>query len=250
MAQTITPSRAQINRMVGGGATSIVVICPPTNEDTAYAVVQTASLKLPTNAWQPLPLVSRLGIELLYAKPVTSKHPLFTVGGAVNTTIAALTLDCDPNSASFGKSTRTAMGGVAFKFADPLQQLSKAVLQPLESFITERLTAIKNALAGPGGVALATAEYEKLGPQAFKMVFKKHRAEQRRLYPDPSMGWAKLECPVVVTVPSCEACGKVEDTSDGGKAMMRCGRCKNVLYCGKGCQEEDWKAHKQFCLSK
>ncbi|KAK4954454.1 hypothetical protein LTR10_007885 [Elasticomyces elasticus] len=249
MAQTTTSSTTPANQLLGWG--SIVVIPPPTHiqEQTAYIVIKTELLKLPKNTWQPLPLVSRLGLDLLYAKPDLKDNPMFSLGGP-NTTLAALTLECDPNSPSFGKSTRTPMGGVAFRYANKVEQLGQSVLEPLEWFITERLADIKSALAGPESIAAATAEYEKLGPQAFKMVFKKHRAEQRRLYPDPSMGWAKLECPVVVTVPSCEACGKMEDTSDGGQAMMRCGRCKKVLYCGKDCQEEDWKAHKPFCLSK
>ncbi|KAK5720925.1 hypothetical protein LTR15_006887 [Elasticomyces elasticus] len=231
MAQTTTSSTAPANHLLGWG--SIVVIPPPTHiqEQTAYIAIKTDLLKLPKITWQPLPLVSRLGLDLLHAKPDLKDNPMSSLGGP-NTTLAALTLECDPTSASF------------------VEQLGQSVLEPLEWFITERLADIKSALGGLEGIAAATAEYEKLGPQAFKMVFKKHRAEQRRLYPDPSMGWAKLECPVVVTVPSCEACGQLDETSAGGKAMMRCGRCKKVLYCGKGCQEEDWKAHRPFCLSK
>ncbi|KAK5735555.1 hypothetical protein LTR17_008088 [Elasticomyces elasticus] len=219
MSQTTIPSRAQINRLVGGGSTSIVVICPPTDEDTAYAVAQTDSLKLPNNAWQPLPLLSRLGIDVLYAKPDSSDHPLFTVGGAANTAIAAFTLDCDPTSPFFGSSGRTAMGGVAFRYVDGNQQVSRAVLQPLETFIISRLAAIKDALTGPDGISHATAEYEKMGPKAFKMAFKVYRAEQRRLH--PKFGWAQIECPVTLTVPSCETCGEGEGTPLRG--CVRCG---------------------------
>ncbi|EEA06845.1 MYND finger domain-containing protein [Cryptosporidium muris RN66] len=29
--------------------------------------------------------------------------------------------------------------------------------------------------------------------------------------------------------------------------LMRCGRCKKVLYCSVTCQKEDWKYHKRIC---
>ena len=29
--------------------------------------------------------------------------------------------------------------------------------------------------------------------------------------------------------------------------MKKCGRCKNVHYCGAECQTKDWKTHKNFC---
>jgi len=134
----------------------------------AYVVSATDLLKLPKSAWKPLPLVSRLGVDLLYAKPAKSDLPIFTVGSNANTTIAALTLDCDPTSASFDTSDRTAVGGVAFRYADQHQKLGKNLLQPLETFITERMTAIKSALAGPRGIEGATEEYEKMNAKAFK----------------------------------------------------------------------------------
>lgn len=33
------------------------------------------------------------------------------------------------------------------------------------------------------------------------------------------------------------------------KTLMRCGRCKLVLYCGKECQKAHWKTHKHDCKS-
>ncbi|KAK4552874.1 hypothetical protein LTR86_010006 [Recurvomyces mirabilis] len=201
MAPTTNPSPAQLNQMLGGGPTCIVIIHPPawTREEPAYVVSATTHLQLSTNAWQPLPLVSSLGIDLLYAKPDQSQHPLFTVGSDANTALAAFTMDCDPASASFGKSGRTAIGGVAFKFVDNDKKLSKAVLQPLESFIIDRLSVIKAKAAGPDGVFAATEEYGKLGPQAFKVFFEQYRAEQAKRY--PGMGWEDFECPVTVAGP-------------------------------------------------
>lgn len=41
----------------------------------------------------------------------------------------------------------------------------------------------------------------------------------------------------------CAGCGKVE-----GK-MLKCAKCKNVMYCSRECQKKDWKAHKAHCGS-
>lgn len=248
MAQTSNPTPAQLDCMLGGGPSCVIVISPPTGEETAYVPSAIDHLKLPTDAWKPLPRVSRLGIDLLYAKPDTSDHPLFRVGGDASETLAALTLDCDPTSASFGISDRTAMGGVAFRFGDNRQKLTKAVLKPLEMFITERMAATRKALAGPEGISGATKEYEQVRPKAFKIFFKAFRAKQESLH--PGMGWSKIECPVNLTAPSCEACGLEKEEREGDIALMACGRCKKVIYCGKSCQSEDWKAHKPFCSSK
>lgn len=43
----------------------------------------------------------------------------------------------------------------------------------------------------------------------------------------------------------CEACRKSE-YRDGVK-LKRCGKCKNVFYCGADCQRADWKAHSFHC---
>jgi hypothetical protein len=38
---------------------------------------------------------------------------------------------------------------------------------------------------------------------------------------------------------SCARCG--------GAGTHRCGRCRKVRYCGRGCQHADWAAHKLVC---
>lgn len=44
---------------------------------------------------------------------------------------------------------------------------------------------------------------------------------------------------------SCQTCGQEE--SELGEFKL-CGGCRNVFYCGKKCQAQDWKAgHKQKC---
>lgn len=202
-------------------------------------------LKLPGTEWQPLPYNSKLGVEILYAAPTTSESPLFTIEAETNTTLETLTLDCNPSSPAFGNSERTSSRGVAFKFADDNKTISKAVLEPLVIFINERYTAIKTALAGPAGMVQAIEEYERLTSQAFRMLFKRYRADQELVY--PGKGWKAIECPVAPSMTNCETCGKVEDEVGGGNGLQQCGRCKKVRYCGKGCQVEDWKAHKPFC---
>ncbi|KAK1017343.1 hypothetical protein B0A54_07165 [Friedmanniomyces endolithicus] len=213
MAQPTPLTPAQANRLFGKEPRCIAVIHPPNhiNEPLAYVVVPTETLQLQDSAWQPLPLVFRLGIDILYAKPGSSDHPVFTCEGGTNATLAVLTTDCDPKSASFGLSARTADGAVAFKYPDPRQQLAKGVLQPLETFITEGLMRIKTAMNGPTGIAGAREEYVKLTPQAFKTVWKAYRAEQAVLH--PGMGWRKLKCPVTLSRTSCEACGREADAS-------------------------------------
>ena len=43
----------------------------------------------------------------------------------------------------------------------------------------------------------------------------------------------------------CAKCG-----GHGKPSLMKCSRCRNVEYCSKACQTEDWKAHKIQCQSE
>jgi len=43
----------------------------------------------------------------------------------------------------------------------------------------------------------------------------------------------------------CRVCGK--DKADGGKGLLKCGKCQAVRYCSAECQRADWKEHKQVC---
>merc|ERR1712098_390509 len=43
---------------------------------------------------------------------------------------------------------------------------------------------------------------------------------------------------------SCANCFVVEETE---KQFQKCSRCGFVFYCGKACQRNDWKNHKQVC---
>lgn len=43
----------------------------------------------------------------------------------------------------------------------------------------------------------------------------------------------------------CAHCGNV-----GERKLLKCGRCKETSYCGKACQNADWKQHKIHCKAK
>ncbi|KAH8890210.1 hypothetical protein GQ53DRAFT_650879 [Thozetella sp. PMI_491] len=45
--------------------------------------------------------------------------------------------------------------------------------------------------------------------------------------------------------PSCFQCGKIH--ADVGKALKRCGQCKEAWYCEKDCQKTHWKHHRSSC---
>ncbi|KAJ7132148.1 hypothetical protein C8R44DRAFT_612729 [Mycena epipterygia] len=49
------------------------------------------------------------------------------------------------------------------------------------------------------------------------------------------------------TAKICVACHKPESPNS---KLLKCGRCKEVEYCGKPCQERHWKAHKKACKAK
>ena len=42
----------------------------------------------------------------------------------------------------------------------------------------------------------------------------------------------------------CWKCGKGQAGQDGASSLKTCTTCSRARYCGKVCQEEDWKAHK------
>ena len=43
---------------------------------------------------------------------------------------------------------------------------------------------------------------------------------------------------------NCAHCGKKEEA---GEKFKKCGRCENVCYCSRECQEAHWKEHKKAC---
>ena len=45
--------------------------------------------------------------------------------------------------------------------------------------------------------------------------------------------------------PECTHCSKMPPK--GGPPHKCCSRCKQSMYCGRECQQADWKRHKQYC---
>jgi hypothetical protein len=45
----------------------------------------------------------------------------------------------------------------------------------------------------------------------------------------------------VETFSACNACGETL------RPLSSCAGCKKVRYCGKKCQKDDWKEHKEDC---
>lgn len=46
--------------------------------------------------------------------------------------------------------------------------------------------------------------------------------------------------PATAFFPNCFRCGQ--------PASMKCARCRTALYCGKECQQSNWKSHKRMCV--
>ncbi|KAK5117762.1 hypothetical protein LTR85_008737 [Meristemomyces frigidus] len=44
-----------------------------------------------------------------------------------------------------------------------------------------------------------------------------------------------------------KGCGRKQPRDGGAEKLLQCGKCKDVEYCGKACQKEDWKRHKGCC---
>ena len=72
-----------------------------------------------------------------------------------------------------------------------------------------------------------------------KFAWKQHKSTC-----DPKIGSGEAKCqPKMANTP----CGRVNCPNEGNK---KCTRCKNVSYCSKGCQKEDWSIHKAHCKTE
>jgi hypothetical protein len=50
--------------------------------------------------------------------------------------------------------------------------------------------------------------------------------------------------PAVDTSMTCACCGATD------LKLMLCTRCRDVSYCSRDCQAQDWKAHKAVCVKR
>ena len=54
-----------------------------------------------------------------------------------------------------------------------------------------------------------------------------------------------------IAASTCAQCGISEEQLDQSKeknTLKNCSACKQVFYCSRACQTENWKSHKPFCV--
>jgi hypothetical protein len=52
-----------------------------------------------------------------------------------------------------------------------------------------------------------------------------------------------------VALEQTKRCNRCCSPGKGGK-LLRCSKCKEVVYCSKDCQVKDWSLHKKQCFVK
>jgi len=242
------PTTGETERMVGSGPKGTAVIWAT---ESRQEVMYCAKLLSPTLIWQELPLLSKLGVyETQYAKPSPNDkdHRLPGVVDTRNITLEIFTTDYDPASPTFGIPSHTERGFIVLRRANQKSAftITRSIIEPMELFLQDRLTAIKAAL--PNQTA-ANLQYAELNPKAFRQFFKVYRGGQAIKY--KGLGWEKIECPVELANVACEGCG-VDETcavDETASNLRKCARCLEVRYCSRGCQKSDWKSHRPFCKS-
>lgn len=206
------------------------------------------SVHVAATAWQALPLLLQLGVDIVYTTEEHSNHDILAPGGeqgGQNILLEVLTTNCDPESTGFGNSGHAIYGGSIFKYRAEdgynMDQSLNPCLRSLEEFIVSGLAGIKAALAGQG-LEAAKMEYAEMSAKEFKMFFKRYLVEHAEELKES--GWEDIPCPVKIVGKACGRCGAHAGAKSG---LKKCGKCGKVLYCGTGCQKKDWKAHKPFC---
>ena len=48
-------------------------------------------------------------------------------------------------------------------------------------------------------------------------------------------------------VPKCNSCNRLQTSSE---SFSKCGRCKEMFYCGRECQKKGWSSHRSNCMPK
>ena len=89
----------------------------------------------------------------------------------------------------------------------------------------------------PKKVAKALSWFRKAAAQGFPAALERVAELEAMQSSHAGMGPGK-----------CANCGALE--APGGAALKPCARCKSVVYCGRECQIEHWKApggHKSSC---
>ena len=110
------------------------------------------------------------------------------------------------------------------------------------------MTICSCGIGKTGPEFLKVEEWAHLGPYvtrcALSPVFPATYAEQTRQYSlnhmERQMDGPAYDVEEIRVTNACQRCGKPDSTK-------KCGRCSSVYYCGKDCQKNDWKKHKQIC---
>jgi hypothetical protein len=107
---------------------------------------------------------------------------------------------------------------------------------------------------GVGLGALAeVASWKSLAPymtraaisQLFAVSYLETVAGESKKQKEKSRG-ASIQDRPIASAASCARCGKSASEA-GTQALMKCSRCLKTMYCGRECQNADWKRHKAGC---
>lgn len=171
--------------------------------------------------WTALPLSPQLGWPLRYQK--TGEHNKSTLRKNLpaNEVLELLTLDVDPTSPTFGKSTDTCNCEIILANADA-SELHPVTINILQSYIKMALKDVIEFGKGEGTKEKAEAAVAKAVSSDL----------------EPFLG---AYCKNLV----CKKCGVPGGWRE--HKLSACGKCQKVQYCGRECQAADWKAHKKDC---
>jgi hypothetical protein len=140
------PTPAEIERMMGSGPKGVAVIWA---SKSRHEVMHCTTLLSPMLSWKELPLLSNLGVhKTQHAKPnPKDKHAMPGIFDTRNITLEIFTTDYDPASPTFGIPSYAARGLVILRRSGQKSAFSitRAIIEPMELFLEDRLIAIKAA---------------------------------------------------------------------------------------------------------
>lgn len=165
-----------------------------------------------------------------YARVLIDSHPrdalFWCFAGFVRTSQDVVCVFSDPEEASQIPGLLSGMYQQQLKI---LQRFSKEHIAAAINQVREYLKA-QTTYPSPLWVLLGTPHTEPQRRQDEWPIF-------RRL----AIDWTPLERALQNTYQVCAGC------NTGGTGMQRCGWCKLVYYCDRGCQSTHWRDHKPVC---
>ncbi|KRT82900.1 hypothetical protein AMK59_4797, partial [Oryctes borbonicus] len=108
---------------------------------------------------------------------------------------------------------------------------------PPKPVLLEAVLEIKNGILAQG-----QNKWKKIAQQQLPLVFCRNRTELMEIAQGLCAAYNTdlLEKFQHKEEKHCSKCGKV--------AIQRCSRCKNIWYCSRSCQVDDWDSHKMNCI--